>query len=249
VPNKNPKFCGSLPGARANDMVEKRREQRHKLVAQMRVFGMDIMGKPFIETARALNVSPGGIHLAGLQAHNRVGEVIGIQYKGVKVRANVVWVGYPDTTLDGHIGVKVVGNDSPIWQAVQPELENAFALDGEKRPPSIAAGDRRNVKRYACHGSVKVRVPGVGHPVWATITDLSMMGCYLETPAPAALATQVDLIIEIEGHILHAAGEVRGSYPGVGMGVTFTELPERDRKELQTLVLKLAARQGIASSD
>jgi hypothetical protein len=226
--------------------MEKRLEQRHKLVVPMKVFGMDAMGKPFIETARAVNISPGGLHLSGLKAINRVGEVIGVQYNETKIRATVVWVGYPDSTLDGHIGLQVVGHDTRLWQAVQPALKTHAPDEAEVSVQKFGGGpDRRRAKRYACRGSVKLVIRGVGHPVWATVTDLSAVGCYVETAAPAPVTTQIEMVINVEGCIVAAQAEVRGSYPGVGMGVTFTEIKEQDRQELAKLVAKLAARQGI----
>jgi hypothetical protein len=225
--------------------MEKRADQRYTLSCPMKVFGMDSRGKPFIETARALNISPGGIHLAGLKAQNRVGEVIGIQYSGAKVRATVVWVGSPDSSLDGHIRVQVVGNDTAIWQAAQHLLQS-FAPEKDSQ---VASGDRRSARRFACHGSVKLRLRGVGHPVWAAVSDVSLTGCYVETAAPAPPTTTLEMVLEVEGHTVHAIGEVRCSYPGVGMGILFTKVAESDRKQLETLLSKLSPLRGHAMSD
>jgi hypothetical protein len=86
----------------------KRSEHRYKLALEMKVYGIDLLGKPFIELIRAVNISRKGLHLSGLRAHNRVVEVIGIQNGGVKARSTVVWVGYPGSSLDGHIGVHLL---------------------------------------------------------------------------------------------------------------------------------------------
>jgi hypothetical protein len=210
----------------------------------MKVFGLDENAKPFIETVHALNISPGGIHLAGLKAINRVGEIIGIQYNGVKVRATVVWVGVAHTTLSGHIGLHFFGDDPAIWQAVQPLLqasapEEVDSVSGQTH----VSEERRVAERYPCHGGVNVRVDGMTYPIWASVTDLSSTGCYLEAAAPVPLTTKLEMVFDVEGHVIRANGEVRGSFPGVGMGVVFTAMSDSDRQQLDALLKNLAARQ------
>jgi hypothetical protein len=71
---------------------------------------------------------------------------------------------------------------------------------------------------------------------WATFTDISLHGCYIETPAPFAVGTYISLKLEVDGLRVEAAGEVRTSFPGVGMGIFFTRMSEPDRARLRTLV-------------
>jgi hypothetical protein len=71
---------------------------------------------------------------------------------------------------------------------------------------------------------------------WATFTDISLHGCYIETAAPFAVGTYISLKLEVDGLRVEAAGEVRTSFPGVGMGVFFTRMSEPDRARLRTLV-------------
>jgi hypothetical protein len=220
--------------------MEERVEHNNETVISVKVYGMDVLGKPFIDKARVLSINPGGMHLAGLKAQNRVGEVIGIQYDGTKVRATVVWVGYGGGSMDGHIGVQILDQDAAIWRGGQPMLQRLAA-----NKATLPIGDRRGTKRYACHGSVSLQRPGVGHSAWSSISDVSLTGCYIVTTAPAPRSTPLEMILEVEGHTIHAKGEVRCAYPGLGMGVTFTRVSGRDSRELEALLKKLAARQNL----
>jgi hypothetical protein len=103
-----------------------------------------------------------------------------------------------------------------------------------------AAGERRRSPRYKCEGSAEFRVAGSDVRTWGTFTDISMAGCYVEMMATFPVGSRVDLVLELQGVRVQAQGEVRVSYPCLGMGIAFTELADPYRKRLRDLIDTLA---------
>jgi hypothetical protein len=112
---------------------------------------------------------------------------------------------------------------------------------------TIAPTERRKSPRYHCTGSARLQAVGGGDSVWATFTDISMHGCYLETSAPYNVGTMLELKLEAEGLRMHAEGIVRVAYPGVGMGVSFSAMSEVDRARLRELLASFLHRSRIIS--
>jgi hypothetical protein len=96
--------------------------------------------------------------------------------------------------------------------------------------------EKRRAPRYKCKGSARIHESNNEVSTWATFTDISLHGCYIETPSPYGVGTYINLKLEVDGLRVEAAGEVRTSFPGVGMGVFFTRMSEPDRGRLRALV-------------
>ena len=68
-------------------------------------------------------------------------------------------------------------------------------------------------------------------------TEISLHGCYLETPAPFAELSPVFVKIFYAGEYFEAKGTVIYVKPAVGMGVEFRELKPHCRVVLQKWIL------------
>ena len=66
-------------------------------------------------------------------------------------------------------------------------------------------------------------------PLACRLTDLSLGGCYLQTPTPFPAATRVALRRHVGELQLRAGGKVRVSHPEHGMGIEFTVGAESQR--------------------
>jgi hypothetical protein len=75
---------------------------------------------------------------------------------------------------------------------------------------------------------------------WATFADISMHGCYVETAAPLRMGAVLGLKLEANGFRVEAAGEVRVVYPGLGMGISFSNIADKDRERLRELVRSIS---------
>ncbi len=114
--------------------------------------------------------------------------------------------------------------------------------EGTAAPPSQAyPGDKRRNPRYKCEGSAEFRSEGSTVRTWATVTDLSRSGCYVEMQATSPVDTALNMTIEVAGIRVGVKGIVRVSYPFLGMGIAFTEVSENDKAQFEELLIGLAA--------
>ena len=58
----------------------------------VKVYGMDLEGRPFFETVRILNPTLTTAVLEGTKRKLRTGEVLGVQYENRKARVVVLWI-------------------------------------------------------------------------------------------------------------------------------------------------------------
>jgi len=112
--------------------------------------------------------------------------------------------------------------------------------------PGIAPGrtgpvpEKRKSPRYRCQGSAQLREISSGIATWATFSDISLHGCYVESAAGYVRGSALALTIEVNGFRVEVAGEVRVAYPGLGMGISFTKMSDEDRERLRGLVRSLS---------
>lgn len=55
--------------------------------------------------------------------------------------------------------------------------------------------------------------------MWTTFTDISLHGCYVEATTAYRVGVKLGLKLEANGFRVEAIGEVRVSYPHLGMGI------------------------------
>jgi hypothetical protein len=115
------------------------------------------------------------------------------------------------------------------------EHPSGFSQSETRVPPESAtatAGERRQSPRYKCSGSAQFRVEGSDVHTWGTVTDISQNGCYVELMATFPVGAIVDLQLELNEIRAHVKGEVRVSYPCLGMGIAFREISDENRMRL-----------------
>ena len=105
--------------------------------------------------------------------------------------------------------------------------------------------EKRKSPRYRCEGSAQLREISSGAAMWATFSDISLHGCYMEAAAGYPVGSGVALSIEVNGFRVQATGEVRASYPGLGMGISFSKISDEDRERLRALVRSLSQPSAI----
>ena len=116
--------------------------------------------------------------------------------------------------------------------------------DANKSDPA----ERRRSPRFKCEGSAEFRVGGTDVRTWGTFTDVSVHGCYIEMTATFPVGAMVDLVLGLNGFRVSVKGEVRVSYPFLGIGVVFREIsPENDRT-LKAMVRSLVTAEGNSPS-
>jgi len=111
------------------------------------------------------------------------------------------------------------------------------ATSGPQSHPRGA--EKRRSPRYKCDGKAEVHQDGTDLRTWATFTDVSLHGCYLEVPTTFPVGTKLHLKMEASGVQLETGGEVRVNYPGLGMGVAFVDMTEDNLARLKQMLQRV----------
>lgn len=203
--------------------MSKRREPRKEVETSVRIFGTDASGKAFSEKVATVDISRQGVQLSGVQTKLNSDETIGLTYGNNRVHFRVKWVGKPGTPKEGHIGLLNIAPEKALWDFPLPSP----APDNHR--PTITE-NRRN-PRFKCRNSVELHTESQAS-FWATLSDLSIGGCYIEMALPLPKGSRVKVGIWIGDTKVWADCEVAYSTPGLGIGMKFVGISETDRERL-----------------
>ncbi|HEV2699776.1 MAG TPA: PilZ domain-containing protein [Terriglobales bacterium] len=101
---------------------------------------------------------------------------------------------------------------------------------------SQTSGDRRQYRRYAVDGGAELRTKGTQARTWGPLSDISASGCYVQMYVPCAAATELEMTLEVGGVQIVAEGVVKIVYPGLGIGIEFTQIADEYRQRLNELL-------------
>src|SRR3954454_269082 len=238
----------------------------------IRIWGMDSSGRPFSSQARTIDITRTGARITGIEHICQKGDVIGIQHGEQKARFRVVWVGNPGSAKAGQVGVHCVESGKYIWGVKLPERK--WAIDPHPIPgmggvvsladnivsrdsmgmavpklPPVKPGARRVHRRVSCTGSIEITPESGSATIQALLSDISASGCYAELGNPLPVNTRVKFDMRIRQRELRGAGIVRQCHPGVGMGISFTDMSAHDRELLGTIVNSLDHAIAVSKPD
>lgn len=134
------------------------------------------------------------------------------------------------------------------------KIESSNPDTGKASPGEQFQGaEKRRSPRYKCAGSAEIREDGRDVRTWATFTDISLHGCYLEAQATYPSGTVLHLKLEANGVVVETKGNVRVTYPYLGMGIAFEGISEENQARLRRLLATIShpcviMGPGIASS-
>lgn len=117
----------------------------------------------------------------------------------------------------------------------------------------LKGAEKRRSPRYHCEGGVEIREQGCDVHTWASFTDVSLHGCYVEAQATYPVGTILHLKLDANGERVETKGSVRVNYPYLGMGIAFVEMSDENRLRLRALLATvsqsfLTMGPGIASA-
>jgi hypothetical protein len=105
--------------------------------------------------------------------------------------------------------------------------------------PKLAAGGEQPERRACSRIKVKVPVelfaPDSDVPQRGATSDLSEIGCYIETMFPFPVGTTLEMSLQLDGTLL-AVGKVVTCDPQVGNGIEFAKMLPEDQEELRAYV-------------
>jgi PilZ domain len=105
--------------------------------------------------------------------------------------------------------------------------QNSFS--SEQQP------ERRSRPRIKVKVPIELFPPGSDIPERVATSDLSEIGCYIETMFPFPIGTTLEMSLQLEGPLL-AVGKVVTCDPQVGNGIEFTKMLPEDQEELRAYV-------------
>ncbi len=84
--------------------------------------------------------------------------------------------------------------------------------------------------------------------MWATLTDVSLHGCYVEMNSTFPVGTKVNLVLKSFGIRIQARGLVQATYPSMGMGISFSDIDPVEELQLRQLLAALVGRRIVSKS-
>src|SRR5581483_5664559 len=111
-----------------------------------------------------------------------------------------------------------------------------------------AGTNRRREPRYLCVGSAEIREEGCEVRTWATFTDISLHGCYVEAQATYPAGTVLNLKLEANGIRVDTKGNVRVNYPYLGMEIAFVGMTEENVARLRQILANISRGCVVAGS-
>jgi hypothetical protein len=152
-----------------------------------------------------------------------------------KIERVIESTGMSDETSNGASYLSALKQSASPTSAAAARAPNP--VPSAERPP---AAEKRRSPRYRCQGSAHLREISSGVATWATFTDISLHGCYVEATSTCRLGASLALTIQINNFRIETTGEVRVAYPGLGMGIVFHEMSGESRARLLELLRSLS---------
>jgi hypothetical protein len=237
-------------------------EPRVAISLDVKVWGMDLYGKPFVQHARTVNATSVGARLIGIDCV-REGEVISLQHENQKARCKVVWVGH-DAAKSRQIGVQVVEPDKKLFGAKlkMPAIQTTQFASGfarstgaaqsaqqARRPMAEPMGTRRGQQRFHCSGGVEMRRNEGAPPVFGNLSDLSLTGCYVETVSTLPVGAEILFMLRMPNHVVRGRAQVKTSHHAVGLGLVFMHLNKEDEQKLESILAALSGSPDMRTND
>jgi hypothetical protein len=133
------------------------------------------------------------------------------------------------------MAVKGSAEASVPTRAVNAELNTASDEPDQKPYQGV---EKRRSARFKCIGKVEMYEDGCDAPTFATFSDISLHGCYVETQATYPVGTAFRIKLEANGHKIEATGRVRVNYPYAGMGIAL-EMTDENRAHMKALLASI----------
>lgn len=101
---------------------------------------------------------------------------------------------------------------------------------------TASSADRRDRSRRTCSLSAEVYRSDHAVPNRCRLSDVASGGCYVETPLPFPVGTELAIVVRTLEQKVHVYGEVRSTHPGYGMGVRFNLDTPEQQEQIKQLI-------------
>ena len=229
-------------------------EKRISVALPVRVTYYDEAAKPRLEMACTYDISAHGARVTGLRCVKEAGEILVVERGRSKAFCRVVWIGEPDSSLRGQVGIQCVEAQKSLWASELRDMEEVYepvsrdsALYRVK--PANGNGNRRRHQRFVAKGMADLleKSPTASH-LEGTLQDVSEVGCLIATQNLIRPGTDLKLVLNVANYDLSLKGQVKHAAVGIGLGIEFREIRKGDRDILQYLLRKLAKQDKTVES-
>jgi hypothetical protein len=117
-----------------------------------------------------------------------------------------------------------------------PGVDASTSSDAAIPSQQFQGREKRRSPRFMCDGSAELKEDGCEVRTWASFTDISLHGCYVEAQATYPAGTKLYLKMSANGVRFETRGTVRVSYPYMGMGIAFVEMSEESQVRLKQVL-------------
>ncbi len=191
-----------------------RQKKRLHVALPIRVTYWDDAQKPCLEIACTYDISEHGARVTGLRNVKEAGEVIAIERGKSKAFCRVVWVGEPNSELQGQIGLQCVESDRVLWEAELRDMVETYepvVVDADaKRPRTFAAHERRRRReRFTLEGTAELvgsRCPESKANTVA-LKNMSEIGCLVMTKEMVPAGTELQVTLHVDDQTLTLKGQ------------------------------------------
>ena len=101
-------------------MDDQQTEPRLSVDLPVRVWGMTAAGRPFPQSAHALNISSEGALISGIESELQVGDVIGVQFAEKKTRCTVISAMNTGPVKKNQVGIELLAAQECPWKSYLP---------------------------------------------------------------------------------------------------------------------------------
>jgi hypothetical protein len=230
----------------------RRGEPRIAVTFPVVVRGADSRGTPFVLTAETRDISCSGACLKGLSGIVVSGKKVEVEHGDQSAWFRVQWAGATGSSKAGQAGLRCLEPGKYIW-GIPPKEWEPDSFDPQRPetalrqppPPTMSASsgsggpwngrERRQFVRHTCRMAAQIALQNGSVRMTATLTDISLGGCYVEMLSPLPVDTFVDIAISPDDKTLQLSGRVRSSQTNFGMGVSFTGMRPQDFEVLRKI--------------
>ena len=124
---------------------------------------------------------------------------------------------------------------APPWEINAADPARTILPGGSGTSEHYLGAEKRSSTRYKCEGSAQIQEDGRDVRTWATFSDISLGGCYVEAQATYPVGTTLHLKLEANGIRVECKACVRVTYPYLAMGIAFVEMSHENREQLKEL--------------
>ena len=131
------------------------------------------------------------------------------------------------------VGIAVSPDDGNDAEQLLTQADRRMYLEKQKQP---VKKDQRLHTRMKCRLTVELHPQAGGGPIFGSMIDLSLGGCYVETSAILSPGTTIKLVFSIDDGTLTTEGTIARIHPGSGVAVQFKEMSRESRERMYKIL-------------